>query len=72
MSIEDIEAPLPIDTSIDDWIKELEENAKRNRRALQKEVVGEGDIGAKQSHSEFKFMKEIFKIKGFSELRLSY
>ena len=72
MTIEDIEALLPIDTSIDDWIKELEEKAKRNKRALKKEVIGEGDIGAKQSHLEFKFVKEIFKIKGFSELSLSY
>ena len=72
ISIDDIEAPLPIDTSIDDWIKELEENAKRNKKACRKEFVGKGDMGAKQSHSEFKFMKEIFKIKGFSGLRLSY
>ncbi len=28
-SLEDIETPIPIDTSVEDWIKEIEETVKR-------------------------------------------
>ncbi len=66
LSIEDIEAPIEIDTSIEDWIKNIEDNIEKGFR---KEIVGNGNIGTKQSHSELRFMKDIFKIRGFSNIR---
>ena len=31
ISIDDIESPIPIDTSVEEWIKEIEENVRKNR-----------------------------------------
>ena len=30
-SLEELETPIPIDTSVEDWIKEIEENVRKNR-----------------------------------------
>lgn len=30
-TIDDIENPIPIDTSAEEWIKEIEENARKNK-----------------------------------------
>lgn len=69
LSIEDIETSIEIDTGVEDYIKILNEQVKKNRRSCRAETVGKGDLGAKQSHSEYKFIKEIFKIKGFNDIR---
>lgn len=42
----------------------LEDNAKRNMWSCRAETVGSGDFGIKQSHSEDRFIKGLFKIKG--------
>ena len=72
-SLEDIETSIPIDTSIEDWIKEIEENVKKNITRKDKFLAAKGKvekIGVHQGHSEYKFMKEITKAKPFSELKL--
>lgn len=70
--IEDIETPIPIDTSVEDWIKEIENNAKRNKqhRANRKETEENNNI--KNVIINSKFMKDIMKMKEFSEMRCSF
>lgn len=69
LSIEDIETPIEIDTSIEEYIKILEEQVTKNKKECRVETVGKGDLGVKQSHSEYKFMKDIFRIKSFGDIR---
>lgn len=73
-SIEDIETPIPIDTSVEDWIREIEENVKRNitfkeKRLADKDHTVSTETGIHQGHSEYKFMKEILKYKEINELK---
>ena len=72
-SLEDIETPIPIDTSVEDWIKEIEENVKANKKRhyANKKVEDEGTREIKQGKTVVKFMKEIMKIRSFTELRYS-
>ena len=70
--INELEEPIPIDTSVEEWIKEIEENVNKNKKKRTIcEKTKEG-IGVHLSHSELRFMKEVFKIKGFSEMRCSF
>ena len=71
-SLEDIETPIPIDTSVEEWIKEIEENVRRNKKYKDSflatgKIKGEG-TGITQSHTEHKVMKEIMQMKEFSEM----
>ena len=70
--IDELEEPIPIDTSVEDWIKEIENNVKANRqhRANRKETEENRNI--KNVIVEAKFMKEIMKLKEFSEMRCSF
>lgn len=72
-SLEDIETPIPIDTSIEDWIKKIEENVKRNitlkDKFLTTEKPPKESIGAHISHTENKLVKEILKYQEISELK---
>ena len=70
--IDELEEPIPIDTSVEDWIKEIENNVKTNRqhRANRKETEENKNI--KNVIVEAKFMKEIMKLKEFSEMRCSF
>ena len=71
-SLEDIETPIPIDTSVEDWIKEIEENVKRNLTIKDKYISTEHEtqkIGIHTSDTMAKFMKYITKAKPFSELK---
>ena len=72
-SIEEIETPIQIDTSIEDWIKEIEENVKVNKKMnrADKKITKENNISNKVL-IESKFMKEIMKLKSFSEMRCSF
>ena len=72
IKLEDIETPIPIDTSVEDWIKKIEENVKRNKqhRANRKETEENKNI--KNVIINSKFMKEIIKMKEFSEMRCSF
>ena len=71
-SLEDIERPIPMDTSVEDWIKEIEAKVKSNikRHNAREKIKTESKI--KEGHSEYKFMKEILKMKEFSEMRCSF
>lgn len=70
--IDELEEPIPIDTSVEDWIKKIENNVKSNRqhRANRKETEENKNI--KNVIVEAKFMKEIMKLKEFSEMRCSF
>lgn len=72
-SLEDIETPIPIDTSVEDWIKEIEENVKKNKilkdSFLATETPPKESIGAHISHTENKLVKEILKYQEISELK---
>ena len=70
--IDDLENPIPVDTSVEDWINEIENNVKANRqhRANRKETEENRNI--KNVIVEAKFMKEIMKLKEFSEMRCSF
>ena len=70
--IDELEELIPIDTSVEDWIKEIENNVKANRqhRANRKETEENRNI--KNVIVEAKFMKEIMKLKEFSEMRCSF
>ena len=71
--LEDIETPIPIDTSVEDWIKEIEENVKKNitlkDRFLTTKIPPKGSIGVHISHTENKLVKEILKYQEISELK---
>ena len=70
--IDELEEPIPIDTSVEEWIKEIENDVKANRqhRANRKETEENRNI--KNVIVEAKFMKEIMKLKEFSEMRCSF
>lgn len=73
-SLEGLEEPIPIDTSVEDWIKEIEEKVKENKKrhyAKEKEEERR-ETGIIHGHSEFKFMKEITKIIEWGEMKCSF
>lgn len=72
-SIEEIETPIPIDTSVADWIKEIEENVKKNKTTTSSYIATEHTRESSVVHRVENipdFMKNISKIKPFSELDL--
>ena len=72
-SIEETEDPIPIDTRVEDWIKEIEDNVKKNKTRTSSFISTEHHkegIAVHEGHAELKFMKEILKIKSFSELNI--
>ena len=71
-NIDELETPIPIDTSIEDWIKEIEENVKENKqhRANRKETEEIKEI--KNVIMNLKFIKEIMKLKEFSEMKCRF
>ena len=71
-NIDELETPIPIDTSVEDWIKEIEENVKANKqhRANRKETEENKEI--KNVIINSKIIKEIIKLKEFSEMRCSF
>ena len=72
-SLEELETVIPIDTSVEDWIKEIEENVKANKKInrADKILTEENNISNKVL-IESKFMKEIMKLRSFSEMRCSF
>lgn len=71
-NLEDIESPIPIDTSVEKWIKEIENKVKSNKqhRANRKETEENNNI--KNVIINSKFMKEIMKMQEFSEMKCSF
>ena len=74
-SLEELETPIPIDTSVEDWIKEIEENIRKNSTRkdsfVATEKTKEGD-GIQKGHIENNFINKILKCRDISELKLSY
>ena len=72
-SIEEIETPIPIDTRVEDWIKEIEENVKANKKMnrADKVLTEENNISNKILIGT-KFMKDIMKLRSFSEMKCSF
>ena len=66
--IEELEEPIPIDTSVEDWIKEIENNVRKNKKYHTVNEKPKEGIAVHLGHTELKFMKEIFKIKNFCEM----
>lgn len=71
-SIEELETPIPIDTSVEDWIKEIEVKVKENKKRHDAREKIETENNIKENHVELKFMKEILKMKEFSEMSCSF
>lgn len=73
--LEELESPIPIDNSVEEWIKEIEENVKRNKTPKSGHIATEHHvegIAAHMSHCDLKFMKEVMKMKEISELSYIY
>jgi hypothetical protein len=73
--IEELEKPIPIDTSIEEWIKEIEENVRKNKIRTDSFIATEHHqegIAAHISHIENSFIKDILKYKEISELKAIY
>lgn len=73
-SLEELEQEIPIDTSVEDWIKEVEAQVKENRKnhyAKEKCIESENE-GVIKGHLELKFMREITKMINFSEMKCSF
>ena len=71
--IDELETPIPVDTSVEDWIKEIVSNVKANKRphiANRKETKENKNI--KNVIVEANFMKEIMKLRDFTEMRCSF
>ena len=70
--IDELETPIPIDTSVEEWIKEIENNLNANKqhRANRKETTEDKNI--KNVIVEAKFMKKIIKLKDFSDMQCSF
>lgn len=74
-SLEDLETPIPIDTSVEDWIKEIEENVRKNRTRRDSFVATgktKEEVGIQKGHIENNFINKILKCRDISKLRLSY
>lgn len=72
-SLENIETPIPIDTSVEDWIKEIEEKVRKNRTTTSSFIATEHHkegIAVHKVSTIPKFIKEINRIKPFSEMNL--
>ncbi len=70
-NLEDIETEIPIDTSIEDWIKEIEDNVKRNKTTTSSYIATEKHIEGKayhESHIEHPAFKEMMKLTKFTEM----
>lgn len=72
--IDELGEVIPIDRSVEEWIKEIEEKVKANKkRHYAKEKEDERKAtGIIEGHSEYKFMKEITKIIEWSEMKCSF
>ena len=72
--IDEIEEPIPIDTSVEDWIKGIEEKVKVSKKnhCAREKIKESIETGVKKGYSDYKFMKEIEKLINFSEMRCSF
>ena len=74
-SLKELETPIPIDTSVEEWIKEIEEKVKKNITRKDKFLTTEKTkerVGVQRGHIENSFINRILKCKDISELKLSF
>ena len=71
--IEELETEIPIDTSVEDWIKEIECNVKANKKInrADKILTEENNVSNKILIGT-NFMKDIMRLREFSEMRCSF
>ena len=72
LEIDELETPIPIDTSVEDWIKEIENNVKLNRQHRSNRIETEENKPIKNVIVNSNWIKEIMKMKEFSEMRCSF
>ncbi len=72
--IDDIEEPIPIDTSVEDWIKEIEKEVRKTKKNhfANGKVKESSKTAVIMGHSELRFMREITKLMEFSEMKCSF
>ena len=70
--IDELETPIPIDTSVEDWIKEIENEVKLNRQHRSNRIETEENKPIKNVIVNSNLIKEIMKMKEFSEMRCSF
>lgn len=73
IEIEKVEEPIKIDNSVEEWINEIEENVRKNKkihRANRKETEENNNIQNVIINATF--MKEIMKMKPFTEMKCSF
>ena len=70
--IDELETPIPIDTSVEDWIKEIENEVKLNRQHRSNRIETEENKPIKNIIVNSNWIKEIMKMKEFSEMRCSF
>ena len=73
IELEKIEKPIEIDNSVEEWINEIEENVRKHKkmhRANRKET--EESNNTMKVIVKSKFMKDIIRMRSFSEMRCSY
>ena len=70
--IDELETPIPIDTSVEDWIKEIENDVKLNRQHRSNRIETEENKPIKNVIIKSNWIKEIMKMKEFSEMRCSF
>lgn len=72
--IDDLEEPIPIDTSVEDWIKEIEKEVRKTKKNhfANEKVKESSKTAVIMGHSELRFMREITKLMEFSEMKCSF
>ena len=73
IDFEKLEQPIQIDNSVEEWINEIEESVRKNKkihRANRKDTEENNNI--KNVIINAKFMKEIMKERSFTEMRCSF
>lgn len=70
--IDELETPIPIATSVEDWIKEIENDVKLNRQHRSNRIETEENKPIKNIIVNSNWIKEIMKMKEFSEMRCSF
>ena len=68
-NLEEIETPISIDTSVEDWIKAIEERVKANKEYHTAKEKTSQSTAVHRFTTDLPFMKELMKYKELSELK---
>ena len=73
--LEELETPITMDTSVEDWIREIEENVKKNK-TKKSSFIARGDcregIGVHIAQINNSFVNKILKYEEISELKMMF